>query len=386
MKNRSCFTRNILLLAALFSATLLSGCGGGGSGSKDGDVIYIGVAAPFTGPQAKIGTDMALGVDLAVEEWNARGGVLGKKIVVIRGDDEAQPKQATAVAQDLVAKRVSGVVGHFNSGCTIPASEVYNDKKIVMITPASTNPRVTDRGYRGVFRVCGRDDQQGTVAGKFAVEKLGAKSIAILHDKTTYGEGLANEFKKTIESLGVEAVYFGGVSKEELDFRAVISAIKAKNPDLWYFGGIYDQGGPLLNQARQAGLTAPLMSGDGLIDKELIKSAGKNAEGTYLTFGPDPARVSTAKAFIEKYRAKHGEPGAYSVYGYDAANVLLNAIAKTQSTKFDALTKFIRENTFDSAMGPLAFDEKGDIKGTYYIMWIVKDGEFVVWEGDAASN
>jgi branched-chain amino acid transport system substrate-binding protein len=390
MTDRSVFLRTALGVVALWGmATLWVGCGGGDSSGKDkddGGVIYLGVAGPFTGPQAKIGTDMAQGVDLAVAEWNERGGVSGKTIVVIRGDDEAQPKQATAVAQDLVAKKVVGVVGHFNSGCSIPASEIYNDKKIVMISPASTNPRVTERGYKGVFRVCGRDDQQGTVAGKFAIEQLKARRIAILHDKTTYGEGLAIEFKKTIESLGVQPVYFGGVSKEELDFRAVISAIKAQNPDLWYFGGIYDQGGPLLNQARQAGLNAPLMSGDGLIDKELIKSAGKNAEGTFLTFGPDPARVPTAKEFIAKYRAKYGEPGPYSVYGYDAANVLLNAIAKSRSTKFDDLADFIHRNTFDSAMGPLAFDEKGDIRGTYYIMWIVKDGEFVVWEKNETAD
>jgi branched-chain amino acid transport system substrate-binding protein len=273
-----------------------------------------------------------------------------------------------------------GVIGHFNSGCTIPASQIYHDSKVVAITPASTNPMVTDSGFEGVFRVCGRDDQQGSVGGKYAVEILKAKKIAILHDKTAYGQGLADEFKKTIQSLGIEPVYYGGVPKEETDFRAVVTAIKNAEPDLWYFGGIYDQGGPLLNQARQVGLTAPLMSGDGLIDKELIKTAGKNAEGTFLTFGPDPDKVPSAKAFLEKYRKLHGEPGPYSIYGYDACNVLLAGIAKAGSTEFKAIAGTLHQTKFDTAMGTLEFDAKGDIKGSYYVVWVVKNGEFVLAE------
>ncbi len=342
-------------------------------------VILIGIAGPFTGAEAKIGTDMAQGAELAVEEWNARGGVLGQKIVDLRGDDEAAPKQATAVAQDLAAKKVAGIIGHFNSGCTIPASEIYDDKEIVMITPASTNPKVTDRGYKGVFRVCGRDDQQGSVAAKFALEKLKAKRVAILHDKTTYGQGFADEFRKALEANGLKAVYYAGISKEELDFRAVVSAIKATNPDVWFFGGIYDQGGPLLNQARQVGLTAPMMSGDGLIDPEFIRTCGPNAEGTFLTFGPDPKRVPTAQVFIDKYHARYGDPGAYAVYGYDATNILLTAIAKTGSVEFNILSDFIHKTRFECAMGPLEFDSKGDIKGSYYVMWTVKGSKFVVW-------
>jgi branched-chain amino acid transport system substrate-binding protein len=342
--------------------------------------LKIGVAAPLTGSQAKIGSDMALGVEMAVAEWNAKGGVLGRKIELVRGDDEATPKQATAVARQLVNEGVAGVIGHFNSGCTIPASQIYNDAKVVAITPASTNPTVTDSGFVGMFRVCGRDDQQGSVAGKYAVNVLKAGKIAILHDKTAYGQGLADEFKKTIEALGVKPVYYGGVPKEETDFRAVVTAIKNTEPDLWYFGGIYDQGGPLLNQARQVGLTAPLMSGDGLIDKELIKTAGMNAEGTFLTFGPDPAKVPSAKSFLERYKQLHGEPGPYSIYGYDACNVLLAGIQNAGSAEFKEVTGHLHANKFDTAMGTIAFDAKGDIKGSYYVMWVVKDGEFVLAE------
>ncbi len=342
--------------------------------------IRIGVAAPFTGTQAKIGTDMLQGAEMAVAEWNARGGIRGETIVLIQGDDEASPKQAPVVARDLIGKKIVGVIGHFNSGCTIPASEIYDEAQVVMITPASTNPLVTDRGYRGVFRVCGRDDQQGTVAAKFALETLKAKRIAILHDKTTYGQGLADEFRKYLEKNGVKPVYYAGVPASELDFRAIISSIKKAEPDLWYFGGIYDQGGPLLKQAKQAGLTAPLMSGDGLIDTALLQTAGPAAEGTLLTFGPDPAKKPTAKKFLDAYRAKYGPHGPYAIYGYDAANILLQAIEKTGSTKYQALADYLHNTEFQTAMGPLRFDQKGDITDTYYVMWVVKDGKFVLYE------
>lgn len=340
--------------------------------------IAIGAAAPLTGGQAKIGADMVQGVEMAVSQWNAKGGINGQKIVLIKGDDEASPKQAPVVARDLVGKKVVGVIGHFNSGCTIPASEIYDEARVIMITPAATNPKVTDRGYKGIFRVCGRDDQQGSVGAKFAIDQLKAKRIAILHDKTTYGQGLADEFKKAITAAGVTPLYYAGVPKEELDFRAIISAIKETKPDLWYFGGIYDQGGPLLTQARQSGLDAPLMSGDGLIDNELIVTCGKGAEGTYLTFGPDPAVIPSAKAFLDAYHAKYGPHGAYAIYGYDAANILLSAIEKSGATDYDKLCAHLHGEEFQTAMGKLRFDKKGDITASYYVIWVVKDGKFVV--------
>ncbi len=342
--------------------------------------IRLGVAAPLTGTQAKIGTDMVQGAEMAAAEWNARGGIRGEKVVIVKGDDEASPKQAPVVARDLIGKKVVGVVGHFNSGCTIPASEIYDESQVVMVTPASTNPLVTDRGYQGVFRVCGRDDQQGSVGAKFALETLKAKRIAILHDKTTYGQGLADEFKKYLEKHGVKPVYYAGVPKEELDFRAIISAIKQTQPELWYFGGIYDQGGPLLKQAKQAGLTAPLMSGDGLIDTALIQTAGVDAEGTLLTFGPDPEKRPTAKAFLDNYHKQYGQHGPYAIYGYDAANIILHAVEKSGSTKYRDITKYIHNTEFQTAMGPLKFDAKGDITDTYYVLWTVKDGKFVLYD------
>ncbi len=370
----------ILALLSLAALTWLGCSKQQNAGPTQTPEIRVAVCAPLTGSQAKIGTDMAQGTQIAVDEWNARGGVLGKRITLLKGDDEAEPKQATSVARDMIDQGVVGVIGHFNSGCTIPASEIYNESKVICITPAATNPLVTDRGFRGTFRVCGRDDQQGSAAARFAIDKLHVKRVAILHDKTTYGQGLADEFKKTLEANGIQPVYYGGVPKEETDFRAVVTAIKDTTPDLWYFGGIYDQGGPLVNQARQVGLNVPLMSGDGLIDKEFIKTTGPNGEGTYLTFGPDPTHVPSAKAFLTAYRAKYGEPGPYSIYGYDAMNILLGAIQNSGATDFATVSDYIHSNAFDTAMGKLQFDAKGDITGTYYVMWIVTNGQFAVVE------
>lgn len=348
------------------------------AGFADSDKLKIGLAAPLTGSYAKIGNDMLNGALLAVEQKNAAGGLLGRQVEIIKRDDQGEPKVAVAVARELTDAKVVAVVGHFNSGCTIPASEIYNDAKIPAVTPASTNPQVTDREYLYMFRVCGRDDQQGSVGAKFVKEELKLKKVAVLHDKTTYGQGLADEFRKTTEKLGLEVVYYGGVSKEEYDFRAIITAMKDQGPELVYFGGIYNQAGPLVVQMKQSGLNAKFMSGDGTIDKEFIKTAGKDAEGALLTFGPDPAQVPSAKPFIDGYKKRfHEDIGTYSVYGYDAANVLMAAIEKTGATDGRKIAKKMREMTFDCAMGGIEFDERGDIKASYYILWVVKNGEFV---------
>ena len=342
--------------------------------------IKIGLAAPLTGSYAKIGNDMLNGAVLAIEQKNAAGGVRGKQIELIKRDDQGEPKQAISVARELTDARVACVVGHFNSGCTIPASEIYNEAKVPAVTPASTNPQVTDRGYMYMFRVCGRDDQQGTVGAKFVAEELKLKKVAVLHDKTTYGQGLADEFKKMAEKLGLDVVYYAGIPKEEYDFRANITAMKGKAPELVYFGGIYNQAGPLVVQMKQSGLNAKFMSGDGTIDKEFIKSGGKAAEGVFLTFGPDPAKVPSAKPFIDNYKKRFGEDiGTYSVYGYDAANVLLKAIEKAGNADGEQIAKAMHATTFDCAMGKIAFDDRGDIKASYYILWVVKDGDFVVY-------
>ncbi|MDH4101060.1 MAG: branched-chain amino acid ABC transporter substrate-binding protein [Nitrospirota bacterium] len=366
-----------LLLAAgavALSGVLLAGCGKSEKGAA-GDLIKIGVAGPMTGDQSKMGIDFKNGVELAVEEWNQKGGVLGKKIATVVGDDQHDPKQAVAVANKLVNDGVVGVIGHFNSSCSIPASSVYQQTGIPMITPASTNPQLTEQGFQNIFRVCGRDDQQGRIAADFVVNRLGKKRIAILHDKTTYGQGLSEELKKALGD-SIEVVAYEGVTQGDKDFKAVLSAIKTKKPEALYFGGVYPEAGLMVKQARELGIDAVFISGDGTIDTKFIEIAGAAAEGAYLTFSPDPNGIPTAKAFLESYHKKYGEHGPYSIYAYDAANILLNAIQKAGATDGKKVAELIRATPHDGALGKVQFDAKGDVTVAPYVIWVTKGGKF----------
>lgn len=358
----------MVLTLALFAVFL--GC------QKKEEVIKIGVAGPMTGDQAKMGTDFKNGVTLAVDEWNAKGGLLGKKVMIIVADDQHDPKQAVSIANKLVNDGAVGVVGHFNSSCSIPASDVYNRGGIPVVTPGSTNPQLTEKGYRSVLRVCGRDDQQGKVGAEFVIEKLKLKRVAVIHDKTTYGQGLADEFRKFIAQK-VEVVYYGGVIQGDKDFKTVLISIKQKKPELIYFGGIYPEAGLLVKQAKELGMTVPFMSGDGSIDPKFIEIAGAAAaEGTYLTFSPDARKIPTAKTFIADYEKKFGEIGPYSVYAYDAANILLAAIKEAGSTDGKAVIDKLHSMEFSGALGKVRFNEKGDVTVSPYVVWITKGGKF----------
>lgn len=361
--------RNITLII-LSICLLFLGC------QKKEDVIKIGIAGPMTGDQAKMGMDFKNGVSLAVEEWNEKGGILGKKIKVIIADDQHDPKQAVSVANKLVNEGAISVIGHFNSSCSIPASDVYNRAGIPMITPASTNPKLTEKGYKGVFRICGRDDQQGKIASDFVINYLKLNDVAILHDKTTYGQGLADEFKKFISGK-VKVVYYGGIIQGDKDFKMVLSAVKEKKPELIFFGGIYPEAGLLVKQAKELGLKVTFMSGDGTIDPNFIEIAGiQAAEGTYLTFSPDPKNISSAKGFIEKYQSKYKEVGPYSIYAYDAANIMLSAIKEARSAEGKAIIDTLHSMEFNGSLGKITFDSKGDVTVAPYVVWITKSGKF----------
>ncbi|MEW6410724.1 MAG: branched-chain amino acid ABC transporter substrate-binding protein [Nitrospirota bacterium] len=361
------------LIVILSVFTFLFGC------TKKEDVIKIGIAGPMSGDQAKMGLDFKNGVELALSEWNEKGGVLGKKIKMMVSDDQHDPKQAVSVANKMVNAGVVGVIGHFNSSCSIPASDVYYRARIPMITPASTNPQLTEKGYNNVFRVCGRDDQQGKVAAEFVINTLKIKKIAILHDKTTYGQGLAAEFK---QSLGdkVEVLYYGGIIQGDKDFKAVLTAVKRKEPQLIYFGGIYPEAGLLVKQARELALKSPFMSGDGVIDPKFIEIAGPSAEGTYLTFSPDPMNIPTAKRFLENYNRLYGPHGPYSIYAYDATNILLTAIKEAGTTDGNKVSEKLHTLEFKGALGTIKFDKKGDVTVSPYVVWITKDGKFVEYK------
>ena len=360
-----------LLLVILTVVVSGTGC------RQKSDFIKIGIAGPMTGDQGKMGMDFRNGVSLAVDDWNSKGGILGKKIELVISDDQHDPKQAVSVANKMVNDGVAGVIGHFNSSCSIPASDVYNRAGIPMITPASTNPQLTEKGYAGVFRVCGRDDQQGKIAADFVSGRLKLKKIAIIHDKTTYGQGLADEFKKALGDT-VEIVFYSGIVQGDKDFKGVLTSVREKKPELIFIGGIYPEAGLLVRQARELGIKAPFMSGDGTIDPKFIEIAGsQSAEGTYLTFSPDPRNIPTAKEFMEKYRAKYGELGPYSIYAFDAANIMLSAIKEANTTDGKAVIAKLHAMEFNGALGTIKFDGKGDVTNAPYVIWITKGGKFV---------
>lgn len=349
---------------------LLTGCG------RTDREISIAVAGPMTGPDAQMGADFRNGVAIALEEWNGRGGVLGMKIKSVLADDQSDAGRAAVVAKRLVQDRVVGVIGHYNSSCSIPASDVYHQARVPMITPASTNPRLTARGYPGVFRVCGTDDQQGAIGAEFAISKLRAKRIAILHDRTTYGQGLAELFRARLDD-SVVIVLFEGIPRGEKDFRGVLRKIQGKKPDLIYFGGVYSEAGLLIKQAHELRLSVPFLSGDAAIDRKLVEIAGKDAaEGTYLTFSPNPENLPAAQSFIEKYRAKHGELGTYSVYAYIAANILLEAIQAAGETDGRAVAEKLHRMEFATVLGPVKFNSQGNVVRSPYVVWITHNGRF----------
>ncbi len=350
---------------------LMAGCT-----RQDENVIRIGAAGPMTGDQSKMGVDLRNSVELAVAEWNEKGGVLGKKIVLLPADDQADPKQAVSIANKLINQKAVALVGHWNSSCSIPASKYYQDANIVMISPATTNPQLTLQGFKNVFRVCGTDDQQGKVAAEFVLKTIRPKKIAIIHDKTAYGQGLADYFKRALGDR-VQVVYYGGIIQRDPDYKAVLTTIKQSNPELYFFGGIYPEAGRLVRQAQEIGMNIPMITGDGVYDPTFINIAGTSAEGTYVTFGAEPAGLPSAKSFMDKYKAKYGDPGPYSIYAYDAANIILTAIAETRNTDGSKVAEYISKTVFHGAFGDISFDKNGDVTKAPYVIWRVKGGKFV---------
>ncbi|MDP2803708.1 MAG: branched-chain amino acid ABC transporter substrate-binding protein [Phreatobacter sp.] len=338
--------------------------------------IRLGVAGPITGPNASFGAQLRQGVEQAVEDINAAGGILGQRIQLSVGDDVSDPRQGVSVANKFVGDGIKFVVGHFNSGVSIPASEVYAENGIVAITPASTNPRLTERGLWNVFRTCGRDDQQGAVAAAFLVRNFAGKRVAIVHDKTTYGKGLADETQKAMNAAGLKEVIYEGVNTGEKDFSALISKLKAANVDVVYWGGLHTEGGLIVRQMRDQGVSAPLMSGDGIADNEFAAIAGPGAVGTLMTFPPDPRNRAEARAVVEKFRtARRFEPQAYTLYSYAAVQILQQAAVATNSLDPKKIAEFMRTgHVFKTVIGDISYDKKGDITRADYVMYTWRAG------------
>ncbi len=335
--------------------------------------VKFGVGGPITGPSAATGAQMKNGVDQAAADINAAGGILGQKISVSYGDDVSDPKQGVSVANKFSADGVKFVIGHYNSGVTIPSSEVYQENGVLQITPASTNPTVTERKMWNIFRVCGRDDQQGQVAGEYIVKHFKGKKIAVVHDKTTYGKGLADEMKKTINKAGMKEVLYEGVNTGEKDYSALVSKIKQSGADLIYWGGLYTEGGLIVRQMRDQGVKAPLMGGDGITSDEFASIGGPGVEGTLMTYGPDPRNKADAKKVVEEFRAKKFEPEAYTLYSYAGVQIIKQAAEAAKSLDPKKVAEKMHSGMqFKTVLGDISYDKKGDITKLDYVMYIWK--------------
>ena len=341
--------------------------------------VKLGVAGPITGPSAATGAQMKNGVDQAAADINAAGGMMGQKIQVSYGDDASDPKQGVSVANKMAGDGVKFIVGHYNSGVSIPSSMVYQENGIIEITPASTNPTFTERKMWNTFRVCGRDDQQGKVAGQYILKHFKGKKIAVVHDKTTYGKGLADEMRKALAAGGMKDVLYEGINTGEKDYSALVSKIKQSGADLIYFGGLYTEAGLIVRQARDQGVKAPLMGGDGITSDEYASVGGPGVEGTLMTYGPDPRNRPEAKAVVEEFRKKNFEPEAYTLYSYAAVQIFKQAAESAKSVDPKKVAEKMHSGMhFKTVLGDIAYDKKGDITKLDYVMYI--------WKKDASGK
>jgi len=335
--------------------------------------IKVGVAGPLTGPNAAFGAQLQKGAEQAAADINAAGGINGEKIVLVFGDDVSDPKQGVSVANKFVGDGVKFVVGHFNSGVTIPASEVYQENNIIVVTPSATNPKLTERGMWNVFRTCGRDDQQGKLWADYVQANYKGKKIAVVHDKTTYGQGLADAAKGFLNAAGVKEVLYEGVNTGEKDYSALVSKIKQSGADLLLWGGLHTEGGLIIRQMRDQGLKTVMMSGDGITSDEFATIGGPGVEGTLMSFGPDPRQNPAAKDVVAKFKANNFEPEAYTLYSYAALQIIAQAANNVKSNDSKKVAEEMHSGKdFKTVMGNIAYDKKGDRTSVDYVMYVWK--------------
>ena len=337
--------------------------------------IKMGVAGPITGPNAAFGAQLVNGSTQAVEDINKAGGILGQQITLVQGDDVSDPKQGVSVANKFVGDGVKFVVGHFNSGVTIPSSDVYAENGILFITPSATNPKVTDRKLWNAFRTCGRDDQQGMLWAEYARDHLKGKKIAVIHDKTTYGKGLADAALDNMHKFGIKEVLYEGVNTGEKDYSAIVSKIKEANADYLMWGGLHTEGGLIIRQMRDQGLKTVMISGDGITDSEFAQIGGRGVEGTLMSFGPDPRNNPNAKDAVAAFKAKNIDPEAYTLYSYAAVQIMKQAAEKAKSLDPKKVAEAMHSGmTFHTVIGDIAYDKKGDRTSVDYVWYTWEKG------------
>ena len=358
--------------SALVAAAVLAVAGATSAQAE----IKIATAGPMTGQYASFGEQMRRGAEMAGKDLNAAGGVLGQQLSLSVGDDACDPKQAVAVANKMVSDGVVFMAGHFCSGSSIPASKVYTEEGILQVSPASTNPKLTEEGGDNVFRTCGRDDQQGIVAGNFLADKFGSKKIAILHDKTAYGKGLADETKKQLNKRGISETMYEAYTAGEKDYSALVTKMKGAGIDLFYVGGYHTEAGLMIRQSHEQGYEPQLVSGDALVTDEYWKITGDTGAGTLMTFSPDPRKNPIAAPVGAKFRAGGYEPEGYTLYTYGAIQAWAMAAEKAGSTATPKVIASLRGNKFDTVLGNIGFDKKGDVTAPGYVFYEWKDGTY----------
>jgi branched-chain amino acid transport system substrate-binding protein len=361
------FTKSLLAASAAIALT---------AGAAQAEIV-IATAGPMTGQYAVFGEQMKRGAEQAIKDINAQGGVLGEELSLRVGDDACDPKQAVAVANQFVNQEVVFVAGHFCSGSSIPASSVYNEEGILQISPASTNPQLTEQGFDNVFRACGRDDQQGEMAANYVVDNDVGSKVAIVHDKTAYGKGLADEFKKTLNGLGVEEAMYEAITAGDKDFTALITKMKQAGVDLIYLGGYHTEAGLITRQAREQGLNATMMSGDALVTDEYWAITGDTGQGTLMTFSPDPRKNEAAQPVVQEFQAAGYDPEGYTLYTYAAIQAWAQAAEKAGTTDLEPVIEVLHNEQFETVLGNIAFDDKGDVEGENYVMYKWEDGQYV---------
>jgi branched-chain amino acid transport system substrate-binding protein len=356
------------------AALALAGVAGTTAARAD---IVVGLAGPMTGPEAQFGEQFRRGALKAIEDINAKGGVNGQKLTLVLGDDACDPKQARSVAEDLSAKKAAVVIGHFCSGSSIPASEVYQENGILQISPGSTNPTFTERGMDNVFRVCGRDDQQGSVAADYLLSKQSGKTIGIIHDKSSYGKGLADEFKKALNAKGVTEVMYEAITAGEKDYSSLVTKVKAAKIDYLFLGGYKTEGGLIVRQMRDQGVKTTLMGGDALLVEEFWAITGPAGEGSLVTFSPDPRLLPQNAALVQYFRSQNYEPETYTLYSYAALQAWALAAEKAKSIDPKKVAAALKSgDKFNTVIGSVGFDAKGDVVGPTYVVYTWKNGKY----------
>lgn len=367
--------RRTILGGGLAAPMLLAG---GREGWAQGSgPIRVATAGPMTGQYASFGAQMRAGAEQVVADLNAAGGVLGRQLALEVGDDACDPRQAVSVANQFAARRVSLVAGHFCSGSSIPASKVYGEEGVLQISPASTNPTFTDSGDWNTFRVCGRDDQQGLVAGRYMAQNMRDRRIAILHDNTAYGRGLAEETKKSLNAAGVTEALYSAYTPGERDYSAIVSRLQQANIGVVYIGGYHTESGLILRQSKEVGLNITLIGGDALVTNEFWQITGAAGEGTLMTFSSDPRKRASAAQVVQSFRARNIDPEGYVLYTYAAIQIWAAAVTRAGGLDARRTAALLKSGgPWASVLGDISFDRKGDVTVPDYVFYVWRNGTY----------